>query len=876
MMMKPDRFLPLLTLLFAGSGAAALMYEIVWFQLLQLVTGSSAISIAVLLGTFMGGLCAGSLALPRVIGPRRHPFYIYALLETGIAIYGVLLSFALPHVHSALVSAMCLVPPTLLMGATLPALARWVEATPRGISWLGFFYGANIVGSVFGCLVAGFYLLRVYDAVIATYVAAGINLSIGLIAAAAAIYDRRQFKHPDASPPVIDRRYSGARKIYVVIGLSGLCALGAEVVWTRLLSLMLGASVYAFSIIVAVFLLGLGIGSSAGAAVSRSSANPRRDLGICQMLLAAAIAWSAYMLTAILPYWPVDVTLVRNPWLNFHLDLVRSMWALLPAACLWGASFPLALASAGARGDDPGRLVGGVYAANTIGAIIGAIGFSVFLIPWIGTQHSQQTLIGLAVAAALLALSPSRRAIVAALAGAAFIFTIAPVPGGLIAYGRNLALTQSQREVPKILYAGEGMNASIAVSETSAGARNFHVSGKIEASTEREDMRLQRMLGHLPGLLHARPRSVLIVGFGAGVTSGSFVTHPSVERIVICEIEPLIPTVVAKYFAAQNYNVIEDPRVKIVYDDARHYLLTTEEKFDVITSDPIHPWVKGAAALYTREYFELVRRHLNPGGVVSQWVPLYQSSREVVKSEFATFFEVFPGGTVWSNNRGGVGYDILLLGRDSAADTSAEELEKRLSRRDHVNVVKSLGEVGFNSAADLLGSFVVRDSDLAPWLADAEINRDRNLRLQYLAGLGINLAEGPSIYQSLLDHSRHATDRRPRKLDQMQAETISKALSAGPARHISISAVMGDEEALQYASELREAIGAGGWKVDAVRQTAFSNPVVGVLISVGAKPPPPPANELFQALGAARVVASGNFDLNADPNSVLLVVGTQE
>jgi spermidine synthase len=167
-------------------------------------------------------------------------------------------------------------------------------------------------------------------------------------------------------------------------------------------------------------------------------------------------------------------------------------------------------------------------------------------------------------------------------------------------------MTLPQRSAASIIYSGEGISSSVAVSDTSNGFRNFHVSGKIEASTEPEDMRLQRMLGHLPALLHQRPRSVLVVGFGAGVTAGSFVTHPTVERIVICEIEPMIPKMVGPYFAQQNYNLLEDPRVQIVYDDARHYLLTTEEKFDVITSDPIHPWVKGAAALYTQEYFELV------------------------------------------------------------------------------------------------------------------------------------------------------------------------------------------------------------------------------------------------------------------------------
>ena len=204
---------------------------------------------------------------------------------------------------------------------------------------------------------------------------------------------------------------------------------------------------------------------------------------------------------------------------------------------------------------------------------------------------------------------------------------------------------------PKMLYIGEGMNASVAVSEDQDGIRYFHVSGKTEAATYPIDMRLQRMLGHLSALLNPKPRSVLVVGFGAGVTAGTFVTYPEIKRIVICEIEPLIPQMVSGYFSEENYNVVKDPRVEIVYDDARRFILTSKEKFDIITSDPIHPWVKGAATLYTREYFELVKRHLKPGGVVTQWVPLYESTIEVVKSEMATFFAVFPDGIVWINDR---------------------------------------------------------------------------------------------------------------------------------------------------------------------------------------------------------------------------------
>jgi spermidine synthase len=785
------RFLSMLLLLFAGSGCAALIYEIVWFQWLQLVIGSSAVSLGVLLGTFMGGMCLGSIALPRLVSVRSHPLRVYALLEVGTGICALALLFGMPAVDRAYVgivgvtgiaghglfavilraavASICLLPPTVLMGATLPAIGRWVEATPQGVSWLGYFYGGNIAGAVFGCLVAGFYLLRVHDMATATYVAVAVNLAVAAFGFGLASGASHQHSGEQAAGKRAERA-ADAWPVYVVIGLSGASALAAEVIWTRLLSLMLGATVYTFSIILAVFLIGLGIGSSVGSYLARESRRPRLLLGWCQLLLAGAMAWTAYMLARSLPYWPVNPFLSKSPWFTFQLDLVRCLWAILPAACLWGASFPLALAGVAVRGQDPGRLIGGVYAANTIGAIVGAVGASIFLISWMGTQHVQRLLIGCSAAAAIFLLTPfwssasegpsarwlkgplallggllSLLAIVAL--GGLLAWTLDRVPWELIAHGRSLSTSGHDW---RLLYVGEGMNSSVAVTESSNGWRNFHVSGKIEASSDPLDMRLQRMLGHLPALFHAKPQSVLIVGCGAGVTAGSFTVHPDIKRIVICEIEPLIPQVVSQFFARENYDVVHDPRVEIVYDDARHFVLTTQEKFDIITSDPIHPWVKGSATLYTKEYFEMCKRHLNPGGVITQWVPLYESNPDVVKSEFATFFHVFPHGTIWSNDKEGSGYDVVLLGQAEPTQIDVAALQERLERPDHQAVAQSLRDVEFGTVIGLLSTYAGQASDLKPWLQDAQINRDRNLRLQYLAGLGLNSDQSKPIYREML------------------------------------------------------------------------------------------------------------------------------
>lgn len=770
--------LPLLVLLFIGSGCAALVYEIVWFQQLTLIIGSSAISMGVVLATFMAGMSIGSLTLPRFVGTKHHPLRVYAALEVAIGILGIIIYFLLPWVgglYSAiggpgmtgllirgLICALFLLPPTLMMGATLPAIARWVHATPTGVSWLGFFYGGNTFGAVLGCLLAGFYLLRVHDMMTAAFVAAAINLTVGGLAFAfsgVTTYDapaEEPRPEDNALPP-------GAWPVLIAIGLSGMGALAAEAVWTRLLSLMLGATTYTFSLILASFLLGIGLGSAIGSYFARSVRNPRLALAACQIMLMVAIAWAAYCLTRSMPFWPINPYLASSPVFAFQIDLVRCLWATLPAALLWGASFPLALASIASREQDAGRLVGRVYAANTVGAIIGALFGSLLVIAWVGTQQAQRLLIAFACVAALTVLVPavsaktgelalrSRGAIAAVAAvviGVFMAWTVAPVPPILVAYGRYAATWIGSHG--EFIYVGEGMNSSMAVSRLSNGVLNYHNAGKVQASSEPQDMRLQRMLGHLTTLIPENPASVLVIGCGAGVTAGAVSIDPSVRSVTIAEIEPLVPAVVSQYFSQHNFAVVDNPKTTVRIDDARHFLLTTDEKFDAITSDPFDPWVKGAATLYTREFFQVIRDHLNPGGVVTVFVQLYEAGTPAVKSEIATFLEVFPNGVVFANTSNGQGYDVVLLGRNGDDPINVDMVQGRLIDPSYAVVAQSLAEIGFYNAVDLFSTYAGDKDDLAPWLADAEINRDRNLRLQFLAGLGVNTYEQDDMYRTMM------------------------------------------------------------------------------------------------------------------------------
>jgi spermidine synthase len=775
----------LLLFLFAGSGCAALIYEVVWYQLLQLAIGSTSVSMGILLATYMGGLCIGSLWVPRLRAvQRKHPLRVYAYLEAGIGLFGVVVLFGLPLVNRVyiagaasglpgmllrgLVAAVCMLIPTILMGASLPAIVRWVKENPTGEesegvratgpAWWGMLYAANTFGAVSGCLFAGFYLLRIYDTAVGTYAAAAINLAVAGISLALASRTGRSAPALPMSSIISGDASTSNWPVYVTIALSGACALGAEVVWTRLLGYLFGVTVYAFAILLAVFLAGLAIGSGLGSLVLRS-VNPRAALGWAQILVTGGIAWTAYMISDSLPFWPIDVMLYKSPWHTFQLDFVRAVWGLLPATVLWGASFPLACAAAGSRpDDDAGTVVGKVYAANTVGAIIGALSVSLALVPWIATQQTQRLLMATSALSALFVLNQGTRPHawkrVAALSTAMvlvalLVWNVHPVPGKLIAYGRQLPRFG---DASQIIYVKEGRNSSVAIGTWPDGSTEIDVNGHIEATTEPFDMKLQRMVGHLPGILHPNPKSVLGIGFGAGVSAGTFTRYPTIENITICEIEPVIPPTSTRFFGPQNYEVFRNPKTRVIFDDARHYLMTTRAKFDIIASDPLDVFAKGTAALYTKEYFEAVKRHLNPGGYFTLYVPLYETDMRTIKSELATFFDAFPYGTIWANTRDGRGYDMVFMGQAEPLTVHLDHVNERFSRADFAPVRESLHDIGVDSPVALLSTYAGQAVDFTDWLKGSEINRDKDLKLQYLAGWGINSNLQDAIFREILSY----------------------------------------------------------------------------------------------------------------------------
>jgi spermidine synthase len=390
---------------------------------------------------------------------------------------------------------------------------------------------------------------------------------------------------------------------------------------------------------------------------------------------------------------------------------------------------------------------------------VGALAISFWIIPTWGTAGAGRVLVAIAgfSAAALLFAIPRRsggqlRPLAPALALAAGVLAALVMPGLSTvwkAHGRYIWWVDAADQYP---YVAEGAASTVAVHVAPNGYRNFHVSGRVEASNNPNDLRTERLIGHLSALTHPRPESVLVVGLGAGVSAGSIALYPEVKRIVICEIEPRVVGA-ARQFAPENYGVLDDPRVQVVFDDARHFLATTREKFDVITSDPIHPWVRGNSVLFSREYYAIVKSKLKPGGLATQWVPLYETDELAIKIQMRTFMDAFPQGTVWNTLASGKGYDVVLVGGEGPLRLDLAAMQARLDRSPLL--AKSLQEVKIPNVVELMSIYGTRGPDMAAWLAGAPVNRDFSLKLEYISGLALNQKEADPIYQHMVAGRRY-------------------------------------------------------------------------------------------------------------------------
>ena len=719
----PGNTMPAVLVLLGASGCASMWYATAWNSLLQPTIGSAGASAALTACACLVGFGIGSIGMSGRL-PAEHPLRFYGVMELAVATAGILGFFGISFSIGMPAALLFTLPASMLMGMLLPAMCRGLDSVEAG-----FAFAAFIAGTAIGSVLAGFKLLPEYGPAGASFAAFALHAIVGGISLAIVRWISAGRKLNACNASGKPRQYA----LTAGLSLSGLSIAGAMTVWCRLLSLIFGASVFTSCIVFSIFLAGLAAGAGLGSAAAARTTCPRIILGFCQLALAPAIAWTAYMLAESISYWPIDPLLALNPRFNFHMDILRTSCAIQPATLLWGAILPLSMAGSARTNHFSARGMGQACGATAVGAAIGALLFPIALIPDIGTQHLQQLLIVFSLIAALLSLAPivSRRQagwLAAALTIAAtLIWSVSELPWQTFAYGRRMAtmLRSAELSTPgiqttQVLYRGEGINSSI-LATAEKEQRTLYVNGMAEASTTPADIRIQRMAAHLPALIGERPHSVLVTGFAAGITAGTLGIYPGIQKIVISEPERLL-LASAPYFQAENKNIVNDPRVAVVNQNARQYLRSSEEAFDVITSDAFNPRVN--SALFTREYFELCKKHLSRGGVIAQWLPLYDSGFETVKTELATFFSVFPNATIWSNTGGAEARDLILIGQASASLIDLDRLQERLELSDYAAVAQSLSAAGFHSAAELLATYTGRASDLNGWLGHIPVNLD--------------------------------------------------------------------------------------------------------------------------------------------------------
>lgn len=854
-------YLGTIYLLFFLSGAAALVYQVVWVRYLALIFGGTHLAVTVVLAVFMAGLALGGYVIGRLVDRVERPLQLYGLLELGIAA-SALLFIGLMKLYPAvyvplargkddsvlyllavrtLFSIIALAVPTTLMGGTLPVLSRLVTRDPGTLRIpLSLLYGVNTLGAVLGALVTGFVLLRLYSVSVTLFLAVATNVLIGFVSivlqrtwSTAALVEAADHERTSAAAPVgsLTAHVSGdlldpfpSKLVLWGIGVSGFCALGYEVLWTRILTLAVGASVYGFTIMLVAFLAGIGLGSTAygllRAVIGRTGSASSSAIvwfGIVQI----AIGVTALLVTLSLPGVPVNVIRLQGAflrwvvessfevrvWSNFTLAF---LYMVVPAL-LMGVAFPLAAEVHATYRNAIGRAVGEVLAYNTVGAILGAAISGFALIYVFGIERSLQmlTLLNVTIGLLVLASLGRSRGLVAAVTTAALaaVVFLAATPAALRLWNTNyFAIYRSNQpeafatpemmheavENTDVLYYAEGVESIVSVIRVKGGEQSFLTNGRVEASSHLQAQQVQLTLGHLPVLLARDPRRVLVVGLGSGMTLGATAVHPSVERVTLAEIEPKVIGV-ARSFAAYNHRVLENPKLRIVFNDGRNFLMTTRETFDVITADPIHPWFRGAGYLYTTEYFKLAADHLSPGGVIAQWLPIYELDPKDLRSIVRTFQQQFRYTWLWLTH-----YDAELVGSNSPLLFDEMELARRLTVPA---VAEDLNKVMMGSAPDLLSYFVMGTEAMARFSRNGILNTDDRLYLEFSAPFSIatssvmeaNVRALSAYRESILPYLVPAPEPPEREEQRRRAELQLKAAGiADPALALFLGGKAGD------------------------------------------------------------------------------------
>ncbi|MEK7216330.1 MAG: fused MFS/spermidine synthase, partial [Chloroflexota bacterium] len=634
------------------SGASALIYEVVWTRLLSLVFGVTLHAISAVLASFMAGLALGSVVAGRLADRVRAPLLYYAVLEVAIAVLGLASLVAIRELtptylwlykasgnsqeiaHGLRFALACaaLLLPTAAMGATLPFIVRAsLQLLPKVGENVSLLYATNTAGAAAGTILAGFFLVGQLGFQESVLVAAGLNVVAGVFALVLATLpsSRRLSSAPPPMAAVVSERpaerpnressVTATRLVLLAMFISGLCALAYEVVWFRILDLFLNGTVYAFSIMLGTFLVGLAVGSALIRTVIGSAWNWVLVLAMLQLLIGAQ-AISAEFLVGAVPAWrdglsdnPALAPLMGRPVAAMAVACVA---VLLPLAILLGMTFPVAAQALAGGRRSAGSLIGGLNASNTVGAIIGSLAGGFWLLPVLGSQRSLEALavVNVALAAILFWAAVARRPWwrVAVPAFGLVLLVIGSAPNMVMDVYRGLFKGH------EMIWFEEGLENTVSVQRHQDGYTVMYLNNRSQAFDAPAMVAYHELIGHLPMLLHPGPQDALVIGMGGGATPGAVSRYQATE-IDVVELSPSVVRA-ATFFRHINNDLHDQSNVHITVDDGRNHMLLTDKRYDVITADVIQAHHAGSGNLYSREYYELAKGVLRDDGLMVQWV----------------------------------------------------------------------------------------------------------------------------------------------------------------------------------------------------------------------------------------------------------------
>ncbi len=778
----------ILASVFFLSGLCGLMYEVVWTRLLVLVFGSTTHAISTVLAVFMLGLALGSHFFGRRVSRMEDPQKVYGFLEVGIGIYAflflpllylvqILHSALFPHLYESFLLlsifriGLCLliiIIPTVLMGATIPLIASLLTVSGRSMGRdVGIIYFLNTIGASLGSFLSAFVVIPNFGLNWTLYLGGMLNLAIGAAAIGAGRISPVEDSVPDIPPRNAEEDHTRPGLALFAFFMIGLLSMVYENAWSRALVMVFGTSIYAFATMLTAYLVGLALGSL----VFGRIADRLKNHMACFAVLTAVVGLSIFATTPVigrLPDYFVQIFAKDDAgWAHVTLlEFLVCFAIMLPPTFCSGASFPLvSRICAGMRNFQIGRSVADVYSLNTAGCILGSLATGFLLIPALGVEKSLlfAAAASILLASALLFFSQSgagahrvllKRAAALVLAIAAFAgaWTLPNWDPLLMASGvyvysrvfaRNRVTIEEFMSRYRLLYHKEGPSDTVTVLESPAGSRFLKVNGKTDGS-DGGDKYTQTLLGLLPLMYVQNPKTVLDIGLGTGITAGSLLDYP-IESIDCAEISrPVVEA--SNFFSKTNGNALESPRFHLRILDGRTWLMSMNLRYDIITSEPSHPWQTGNANLFTTDFFEMASRRLNDNGILCQWLPYYHMDKEHFRLLLKSLKTVFRNVNIWIANT-----DALVIASNNPLSLDYAEIKRKMEIESVKNRFHS---IGINSVEDFLSFFYIDNDAVDGFIKPIDyVNSDKFPVIEFNAPKYILGAVKPDTFTELMNLS---------------------------------------------------------------------------------------------------------------------------